>query len=164
MSKWSKGIALLVTVVCGLALVSILLRSDERRIISLLDEMVREINSQKKGSYLANLATANRIADFFDTDFEIQIEAAGTPELHITERSELIQVLLRAKNWSQKIRVELLDPRFLEVTSVGAVVDATGKAQVSGQDDIFVSELRFSLVKTDGRWRIRKVQTVPTFQ
>lgn len=164
MKKWHKHLVLLVALVVGAMALRALIPSDERRVHALLAQMVREINEQSRGGTFSDLAVANRVADYFGPEFEIRINATGAPELDISDRSELIQMLLSARKSRRGVKVSLLDPQTVGISKTNAVVEATGKAEVSGETDVFVSELRFTLVKIDRRWRIRRVETIRTFE
>lgn len=159
-----KAALVIGAVLIAFVVFQLVIPSDEERVRRVLQQIVREINARDQGGNIGNVVSANRIADFFTPEFEIHINAPGVPELDIRERSELIQILLSMKDWRRRAKVELLDLRTTIISQAEAIVDATGKAEVSGESEVFVSELRFTLVKVDQRWRIRQVESVPTFQ
>lgn len=164
MKEWNKYGLLLAAVVVGAVVLRALIPSDERRVHALLARMVHEINQESGRGAFSDLAAANRVADYFGPEFEIRINATGAPELDICDRSELIQVLLHARKSRRGVKIALLDPHTVRISKTNAVLEATGKAEVSGNTDVFVSELRFTLVKIDRRWRIRKVESIRTFE
>lgn len=159
--KWLVLVALLGTAV---ATRSAWMPSDERRIQRLLSSLAREVSLPANDKPLADLAAANRIAGFFASPFRINVTVAGGPDVALTERSELVQTVLAARNRRTAIRVELLDPQTVELNRTNAVIEATARAQVGGEPEPVVAELRFVLVKLEAGWRVREVENVRTFE
>lgn len=162
-ARQKYGLLLALAAVCAAALY-FWMPSDERRIHRLLTRLASEISTTAQGGTFAELKAANRVADLFAPEFQIQVNVSGAPELNLSERGELIQLFLNARSRHRSIKVDLLDPQTVRLGSREAVVEATGRAQVSGENEIWVAELRFTLVKVDGRWRIREVESIRTFE
>jgi hypothetical protein len=47
---------------------------------------------------------------------------------------------------------------------VKTLADLTAEARISGESDLFVQEMKFTLRKDGSRWLITRVQTVQTLQ
>ena len=81
----------------------------------------------------------------------------------LTGRDEITQAAMGARSGVSALKVE-----FLDVTVIvgpdrqSAVADLTAKAQVPGDKDFTVQELKFTLKKMDGEWLITRVETVKT--
>jgi len=161
---WHKQALWVALALTGAVALWVWMPSDERRIQKLLARLTSEINEPAQGSALANLAAANRFADLFAPGFQVRVNVPGAPDLNLSARSELIQAYVDAKNQRRSIQAELLDPRTIQLAAEEAVVEATARAQVSGESELFVAELRFTLVKVDRRWRIRDVESIRTFE
>jgi hypothetical protein len=162
--KWTKPIWTLV--LAGAVLVTVWgwLPSDERRIQKLLASLAEEASTPAQGRALSDLASANRIAEYFAPEFEINVSVPGAPEVSISQRSELVQAIVAARGQQQGGKIELLDPQTVELVPPAAVVDATVRAQARGERDPFIAELRFTLVKTETGWRVQKVVNARTFE
>lgn len=138
--------------------------SDERRIQKLLASLARDASVPAQGGALSDLASANRIADHFAPEFQINVSTPGAPDVAISDRAELVQAVLAAKGRQQGWKIELLDPQTVELGPASGVIEATVRAQASGEREPFVAEVRFTLVKIEARWRVRKVENVRTFE
>lgn len=164
MSNPRRLILLLVCVGISVAVLRACLPSDERRIQKRLAALAEEVATPAQGKALADLAAANRLADFFAPEFQIQVAVSGAPDLAIDNRGELVQTILAAKSRTRSLKVALLDPRMIELGAGTAMVEATARAEVADEPEPLIAELRFSMLKVDGRWRVRKVENVKTFE
>ncbi len=162
--KWGK--LLLVLALGGAAFAALrgCLPSDQKRILRLLTSLAEDVSAPAQGRTFADLAAANRVADHFAPGFQIQVAVPGAPDIAISDRAELIQTIAAAKGPTRQVKVRFLDPQTVELGPASAVIEATAQAQVSGDPELHVIEIRFALVKWDGRWRVRQVENVPTFE
>jgi len=162
--KSSKVIWIIVLAGILLAVLRLGWPSDERRIQKLLAGLAEEASAPAQGRALSDVAAANRLADYFAPEFEINVSAPGAPDVSISQRSELVQAVLAARGRQQGVQIDLLDPQTVELAPPTAVVDATVRAQAAGEREPFVVEIRFTLVKIEARWRVRRVENVRTFE
>jgi hypothetical protein len=162
--KWSNVIWVLVLAGAALATLRVGWPSEERRIQKLLANLAQEASAPAQGRALSDVAAANRIADYFAPEFELNVNAPGAPDVSISHRSELVQAVLAARSRHPGVKIDLLDPQTVELTPPSAVVDATVRAQAPGEREPFVAEMRLTLVKIEARWRVRKVENVRTFE
>jgi hypothetical protein len=161
---WRRLILAVVLLGAAMAGLRLCVPSDEQRVRRLLADLAKEASTPARGKTFAHLAAANRVADFFAPEFQINITASGVPDLAISDRGELVQTVLAAKARQESVSVEFLDPRMIELAARAAVVEATAKAQVASEREPFVAMLRFALVKLDGRWRVQKIESLRTFE
>ena len=162
--KWSKCIWILALVGAVLVVLRAAWPSDERRIQKLLANLAREASTPAQGRALSDLAAANRVADYFAPEFQIRVSGFGAPDVAIDDRGELVQAVLAARGRQQVVKIDLLDPQMAEKGPGRAVVEATARAQVSGEREPFVAEVRFTLVKLEARWRVQKIENARTFE
>jgi len=92
------------------------------------------------------------------------VTVPGAPDVAVSDRAELIQTIAAAKGRTRQVEVRFLDPQIVELGPASAVIEATAQARVSGDPELYVVEIRFTLVKLEGLWRVRQVENVPTFE
>ena len=162
--KWRK--LLLVVALGGVALAGLrtCVPSDEKRIVRLLTSLAEDVSAPARGGTLSDLAAANRVADHFAPGFQIHVVVPGAADVVVSDRAELIQMVVAARGRAREVKVRFLDPQTVELGPASAVIEATAQAQVSGDSELHVIEIRFSLVKVEGRWRVRGIENVPTFE
>lgn len=160
-SRWILVCLAAAAVVIGLRA---LIPTDEQRIRKLLTRLAQEASVGSEDKPLTDLAAANRLADFFAPEFQVNVSGSGIPDLNVSERAELVQAILAARSRRQSIKAELLDPQVIQLDPARAVVETTARVQATGEPDPFVEELRFTLVKIEGRWRVQKVENLRTFE
>ena len=164
MNRWRRLIVALALFGAALAGLRAYAPSDERRIQRLLANLATEASRPAQGKALANLAAANRLADYFAPEFQINVTASGVPDLAINDRGELVQAIVAARARQGSVKVALLDPRTIELRVGTAVVEATAKAQNTGEPEPLIAMLRFTLAKLEGRWRIQRIESVRPFE
>jgi hypothetical protein len=113
---------------------------------------------------LAKVGNANKAAAYFTQDIEIIIDVTGFGRATLSGRDDLFQRLLGARAQLTTLKVEFLDIKVaLAPNKEAAEVDMTAKANVPGDRDFQFQELKLLMKKVDGRWLIRRVETVKTF-
>jgi len=138
--------------------------SDDKRILRLLTSLAREASAPAQGRTLSDLAGANRVADHFAPEFQINVHVPGEADVSISDRAELVQAVLAAKSRQRDLQIELLDPQTIDLGPASAVIEATARVQVSGEREPYVIEIRFTLVRIEARWRVRQIENVQTFE
>lgn len=155
----------LVVAVAGLAfwLWTVLSPSPERVIRSRLNGLAKTISFSGGGGELAKAYNAQKAADFFTTNVEVELNPGGFEPITLRGRDEILQGAMAARSRLTSLKVEFLDMNV----SVGAdgqtaKVNLTGKADVPGERDISAQEFNFMLKKVDGKWLISRMETVRT--
>ena len=129
-------------------------------------EMVAKLASfNPNEAPLTRLGNARALADFFTLDVRIDINIQGFREERIEGREQLFETGMAARSTGPGAKVELLDPVIdFPGSREAAVVSLTLKAQISGQSDLVVQELRLTMKKLSGDWLIQRVETVKTLR
>ncbi len=163
--KWPR---LLVSAVVAALVVwfwTILHPSPEKLIRKQLDGLARAASFAAGDGTLAKMAGAARLAGFFSTNIEVEINGPGRMQHHLSGVEEVQQAALASRASSQSLNVTFPDVSVL----VGgdhqsAVADLTLQARFAGVTDAdsIVQELKVTFRKIDGRWLIVKVETVRT--
>jgi len=137
--------------------------SDEAVIRALLADVAEKGSIQPGGGNFAKVAAVNALVDCFSPDVEIRLD--GTPgELSsIQGRSELQQVVQAARSQVRSAHITFADISLefgAEPGSATARMVAT--ARIGQNEEIWVQELKMTLAKLDGAWKITRVETVRT--
>src|SRR5262249_40851196 len=94
------------------------------------------------------------------TNVEVNVDLPHEHEHRLITRDEIVQGLSAAKT-AATITVKFHD---ITVTVSGdgltAQADVTVEVQVSGESEVVIQQMKFTLKKVDGKWLITKVQTV----
>ena len=137
--------------------------SDEVVIRALLAVVAEQGSIQSGEGNLAKVAAVNALVDCFSPDVEIRLD--GTPgELSsIQGRSELQQVVQAARSQVRSAHITFADISLefgAEPGSATARMVAT--ARIGQNEEIWVQELKMTLARLDGAWKITRVETVRT--
>ena len=142
-------------------LVFTLLPDEEKAIRSLLVRLVQAAAIKPKDSGFARLAYADRLAAYFTTNVDIQVEGFGADFSSINGRAELVQAALAARAQLRQAEFSLADVHIKfppEERKANAYVVITG--QINYETNQFGQALRMVLVKDNGQWLISHVHTV----
>jgi hypothetical protein len=147
----------------GIWLWFIVFPSPEKVIRKRLVELARTASSASGESDLARLAAARSVAGFFSTNVELAVELPELARNSLMDRDEIMQAALMARSKSGGLSVKFPDINIaVAPDKQSAVADLTVQANVSGERDPFVQQMKFTLHKIDGQWLITRVETVRT--
>ena len=114
---------------------------------------------------VGDLATADRLRDYFTADVEVAVEAPGEGEFHAVGRPEIIEAALAARKMFRGLKVQFLDINVtLGPDKQTATAELTARVTLKGEKDFFVQELTLKLRQEDHQWRIAKAETVRTLK
>ena len=139
----------------------ILFPSDEKLIRKLLSQAAEAAAVKPNENPIFKLAGANKLVGFFSPDAELKVDISGTGIRSISGRDDLLQAVTAARAVLQEAKIQLhevhvnVDP---DRQSAGAQLVAS--ANLNGDADPLVRELKMQLRKIDGRWKIVRVETV----
>jgi hypothetical protein len=157
------GMALLVVAVVWLW--GVVFPSADKVIRKRLEETARAASFAHGQSYFSRLASAQRLADFFAPNVQIDIDIPGHQERRFSGREEILQGALSARATLDSVKVTFADISLnIEPDKQSATADLTAEARLSGDPDPDVQELKFILRKFDNQWLISRVQTVQILQ
>ena len=146
----------------GIWLWTVLFPRPEKVIRRRLTELARTVSTSANESDLARLAAARGVAGFFAANVELNVDL---PELgqRTMDREEITQLALMGRSRAGGVQVKFPDINItVAPDKQSAVADLTVEANVSGEHDSIVREMKFTLRKTDGQWLITRVETVRT--
>jgi hypothetical protein len=164
MKRWALR-AVLALLFLGVAgwLWTIIFPSPEHVIRKRLAELSKAVSIQGKESPVAMLANASRVAGFFTADIEIRVDVPGASAQVITGRDELFAIAQRVRTMSTGLEVQFLDVNItIAPDKKSAEANLTLRAKSPGDRDQIVQEMKLLLNKSEGSWKIQKVETVKT--
>jgi len=137
--------------------------SPESLIRRQLDAAARAASFGPNEGYLARLASAERLAQFFATNVQVILDIPGGPDHSLTGREEVQQAALAARSSARALTVSFPDATILvHAGNESALANVTLQAHVAGEPDRIVQEMKIAFRKIDGSWLITKVESVRT--
>jgi hypothetical protein len=149
----------------GVWLWTVLFPSPEKVIRKRLTELARTVSSSANESDLARLASARSGAGFFAATVELNVDIPELGQHNSLDREELTQLALMARSRTGGVRVKFPDINItVAPDKQSAAADLTVEANISGEHNSVVREMKFTLRKTDGQWLITRIETVSTLK
>jgi acyl CoA:acetate/3-ketoacid CoA transferase alpha subunit len=147
----------------GVWLWTVLFPNPENVVRKRLAELARTVSSSPNESDLARLASARSVAGFFAANVELNVDLPELGRRNSMDREEITQAALMGRSRAGGLQVKFPDINItVAPDKQSAVADLTVEANVSGEHDSMVREMKFTLRKTDGQWLITRVETVRT--
>ena len=147
----------------GVWLWTVLFPRPEKVIRRRLTELARTVSSSANESDLMRLAAARSMAGFFAATVELNVDLPELGQRNSLDHEEITQAALVARSRAGGVQVKFPDINItVAPDKQSAVADLTVEANISGERDPIVREMKFTLRKTDGQWLITRVETVRT--
>jgi ketosteroid isomerase-like protein len=158
-------LAVVLLMALGFWLYRELFPGDESRLRGLLANVAKAATLRANENPLVRLAEANKLAGFFSEDVVVHIDVTGLEGKEIQGREELQQTATAARASLQSAEVQFPDAR-LEIAPdrESATAEVTATADINGEKNTVVQELKVLFKKIDGQWKITRVDTVRTLQ
>jgi len=157
--------AVLAAVIAGLGiwLWTWLFPGPEKVIHRRLEKLARTASFSGGESDLARLAAARNLAGFFSTNVELNLDTPRFGHRDIMDREEITQAAVAIRMRSQGMKVNFPDITVtLAPDRQSAIADVTVQADIPGDTDNLVQEMKFTLRRIDGEWLITRIETVRT--
>jgi hypothetical protein len=158
-----RWILLAALLALGVWLWTVCFPSPEKIIRRRLLELARTASSSPGESDLTRLAAAHSVAGFFSTQVELKLVIPELGQRDSMDREEIVQVVLMARSRAGGLKVAFPDINVIVAPDrQSAVADLTVEANIAGERDSLLQEMKFTLRRMDGRWLITRVETVQT--
>lgn len=140
---------------------TVLFPSPEKIILRRLDKVARDVSFAANEGALARLAGAENLAGYFATNVEVNINTREGDRQDFVGRDQITQAAVAARSQLGSLDVKFLDVNLLVAPNKqSATADLTVDANVSGQPDAVVQEVKITLQKIGGQWLITRVETI----
>ena len=132
---------------------------DETRIIRTLDAAAGAVGCSPGESAPAAIGKLRRIESLLDDQVEIDLRANRETRGRIFARGEIVSLLAGERRAGSRMKVELTDFTVVvagdsaKAEAAGTILYKNGEREFSLQE-----ELKFELVRRDGKWRISRVE------
>jgi len=158
-----RFVLLAVLVALGVWLWFVLFPSPEKIIRQRLIKLARTASFSSGEGNLARLAAAEDIAGYFATNVEVDINVPGRVQHTLVGRAEIQQAALGARERLSGLKVTFPDINItVAPDKQSATADLTVEANIAGERDSIVQEMKFTFQNTEDGWLIARVETVRT--
>ena len=132
----------------------------EKVIAARLEKMARAASVQPGEGTLLRIADAHKVGDYCASNVDISIDLPHHQHHALASRDDIVQGLTLAKTQGG-LTVKFHDI-LVTIGPDGTTADAevTIEAHVTGESDVIIQQMKFTLQKIDGQWLVTKVQTV----
>ncbi len=139
--------------------------TESRRVVKAVEAMAREASYKPSEGSVRRLARMETLVNSFTEDAVLRFESLGMPSGVLSGRDEIRQLAGAAFRLPGGLEVQCFDP----VVDLGpepdtAKVHLTATATSGRQEAFTAQEFEFKLVKKEGRWLVREVNTVRTLR
>ena len=139
--------------------------TDTKRITRMLNELAADASFRPGEGNLSRLAKVQAIANRFTPDATIRFETLGVSEREVTGHDEIRAAVAISQNLAQGLEVKIFDQDITFGAVPGnARVNLTATATSGKQEAFNAQEFLFQLVKREGKWLIKSVETVKTLR
>jgi cytoskeletal protein RodZ len=150
-------------VALGVWLWTVFFPSPEQAVRKQLTKLAGDVSFSRDENSLVRIADAESVSGFFSTNVEVTINVPGQEEHTLSGRAEITQVALAARTQAGELKVKLPDVNVAVAPGgQSATADVTVEADVGGERDPIVQEMKFTFQKIDGQWLITRVETIRT--
>jgi hypothetical protein len=152
-----------VLIALGIWLWFVLFPSPEKIIRKQLARLAHAVSFSSNESDLAKLAGAQGLAAFFSTNAQVNIDVPGYEQHTFADRDEITQAALASRAAVSSLTLKFPDMNVnVAPDKQSAIADVTVEANVAGEKDDIVQEMKFIFQKMGGQWLISRVETVRT--
>ena len=136
--------------------------SDERKIVRVLEECAETAGFRQGEAPAGAFLKLRKLEELLTPEVDATIRIQGRTYRERLPRKEIIQRLAGVRKMTSYLDIELSD-LAVTVTGDAAAADASVKLEsanggVDKYRDSAVEEVRFTLTKTDGKWRVAAVR------
>lgn len=163
MKHFQRIIMLAVLGALGFWLWTVFFPNEEKLIRKHLANTAHAASFSGSQSPLAQLGSLAEFSTFFSPDVELDFEVPRQGHFTLQGRGEIMAAARRVRERASALQVDFLDVTVrLGNDRESATAVLTARAQVPGERDFSVQEMKFSLKKIKRRWLIHRVETVKT--
>lgn len=137
----------------------------EKVIANRLGQVRKLVSIAPNESPIAKLANTDRLLDYFSPDLRISLNIPGRQELEINNREDLRQIVMGARAQLSSLKVQFHDPQILvapDRASASSLVTVRVDGATAGEP--FIERVRFSWIKSDGKWLISGLERAPVLR
>ena len=110
---------------------------------------------------ITKLASAQKFAGYFSDQVTVNVDVTGGEKATYNNREDLIQALQGARMLASSVKAKFLGPKIeMTLGNQEAIVGVALTADIGGEENAVVVDLKIGMKKIDGDWVITRVETV----
>ena len=130
-----------------------------------LNKIVRLASFSAHEGNFSRVAAVEKLGAYFTEEIEIMVDVPHEESHTFNRREELMQAALAARSALSALKVDFPDINVdLDPGKLSATADVTLRADVNGEKNAVIQELKVYLRKVDGKWLIYRLDTVRTLR
>jgi hypothetical protein len=134
---------------------------DETQIRKQIEKLEKTVSFDAEDGNIETMSKVRTLQSLFTEDVNIEFKGDYGGSRQIEGRKEVQQSALAARAQAEALEASLHDLVItLTEDASGAVVEATGRARIPGENQEFFQELVLTWVKIEGEWLISEVRTI----
>jgi hypothetical protein len=114
---------------------------------------------------ISRIASVEKLGQYFTEDAEVTVDVPGNEVRTVNGRAELTQAALAARSALSGLRAKFVDITIAMGTDrESATAHLTLMANVSGEKELVVQEMKFYFKDVKGDWLIHRIETIKTLR
>ncbi|HXE41909.1 MAG TPA: hypothetical protein VN516_02705 [Candidatus Baltobacteraceae bacterium] len=156
-----RGVALVAIAAIAFWIWTILFPAPEKIIRRRLDDVAQNVSFQANENPIAIAMKSEKLATFFSTNVEVNLDIPERAQHSIVGRAEIIQAAAGAHMQVKTLDVKFLDPEIaVSPDKQSATVSLVVSAKSSGETDPIVQPMKFYFQKIGRDWLITRAETL----
>jgi hypothetical protein len=112
---------------------------------------------------ISRVAAIESLGNYFTEEIEIKFDVPNYESHTFNRRDELLQAAMAARGAISSLKVDFPDIKVdIDPNQQSATAEVTLRADINGEKDAVIQELRIYLKKADGNWLIYRLDTLRT--
>lgn len=159
----ARLVLLVILVAIGYWLWNFLFPDPQKIIRNRLNTVARLASFTASEGNISRVAAIQRLGTYFTEDIEIKVDVPNYESHTFNRREELVQAAMAAKSTVGSLKVDFPDINVvLDTGDQSATVFVTLRADINGEKNAVVQELKVFVKKVDGDWLIYRLDTMRT--
>jgi hypothetical protein len=156
-------VLLLALVALGFWLWGVLFPNPQTVIKNRLNKVVHLASFSASDGNISRVAAIESLGTYFTDEIEIKVDIPNYESHVFSRREELTQAAMAARSAVSSVKADFPDISVdLDAGNVTATANVTLRADINGEKNAVVQELKIYLKKVDGNWLIYRLDTVRT--
>ena len=158
-------ILLAVLLALGFWLWTFLFPNPQKVIRDRLNKIARLASFSGNEGNFSRVAAVEKLGAYFTDEIEVKVDVPHEETVTFNRREELMQAALSARSALSALKVDFPDINDdVDPGKLSATADVTLRADINGEKNALIQELKFYLKKVDGKWLIYRLDTVRTLR
>ena len=147
----------------GFWLWSVFFPSPEKAIRNRLNKAARLASFSANEGNIARVANIEALGTYFTDEIEIKVDVPNYESHTFTRREELTQATMAARSVASSVKADFPDITVvLDAGGQTATANVTLRADINGEKNSVIQELKVYLKKVNGDWLIYRLDTLRT--